>query len=145
QRRAHRQLVGAGPFYVAGDAVQLRPGSGVGPDAFEPRRAALEDVPHAHQRLHVVDDGRTAEHAVDGRKRRLDARMGTLALERFDQAGLFAADVRAGAAMHVDVELARGAENVLAEKAFRLRFGDRLEQHVGAESELTANVDVRVD
>ncbi len=63
-----------------------------------------------------------AEHG--GEVGRLDARVGALALERFDEAGFLAADVGAGAAMDVDLEIVAGAEDVLAEEILGLGLGD---------------------
>ena len=65
----------------------------------------LEDVRDAAERLDVVDDRRLGERAGDGRERRLVPRPAALAFERFEQARLFAADVRAGAAVDVALEL----------------------------------------
>ena len=74
------------------------------------------------ERLDVVDDGRAhveAEHG--GKVRRLDARVGALALERFDEAGFLAADVGARAAMDVDFEIVAGAADIpLPRKFFAL-------------------------
>ena len=56
----------------------------------------------------LATPGTNAAHpqTEDGRKiRRLDARIGALAFERFDQAGFFAADVSARAAMNVDLQI----------------------------------------
>src|SRR5436305_909730 len=88
-----RSPTSAGVVRVLGHAQRLEP---VGP--------ALEDVLDAGQRLDVVDDGRLAEGALDGREGRLDPRPGPLALQRLDQPRLLAADVRPGAAVGVDVE-----------------------------------------
>ena len=73
----------------------------------------------AGHRLDVVDHGRLAEHAFDGRKRRLDPRPGPLAFEAFDQPGLFAADIGRRAAMHVNIERKVAAADVLAQVARR--------------------------
>ena len=81
------------------------------PRALEPLDAALEDVRHVRERLDVVHRRRHAEGAVLRRERRLLARLALLAFERLEQAGLFAADVGAGAAVHDDVVL----EALLAE------------------------------
>src|SRR5207244_4175139 len=112
QGRAHRQLVRARSFDVSADAVELRPRPFFRADGFEPVGAAADDVRHAGEGLDVVDDRRRAEDAVGRGERRLDPRVRALALERLDQAGLFAADVGPGAAMHDDVELEAGAEDV---------------------------------
>jgi hypothetical protein len=61
-------------------------------------------VRHVGQRLDVVDDGRLAEQPDLDRERRLVARLAALALDRFEQGGLLAADVGAGATPQLDVE-----------------------------------------
>jgi hypothetical protein len=61
-------------------------------------------VLHVAERLDVVDDRRALVEAEDRREiRRLDPRIGPLALERLDEPGLLAADVGAGAAVDVDL------------------------------------------
>ena len=68
QRRAHRQLVDAGPLHVAATRSRASArGSSRGRCALNHVGAALDDVRHAGQRLDVVDDGRAAEHAVHAR------------------------------------------------------------------------------
>ena len=96
------------------------------------------------QRLDVVDDRRLRVEAVDRRERRLEARHAALALERLEQAGLLAADVRARAAVHDDLEIEARTEDVLAEEALRARVGERLREAVVAERELAAQVDERL-
>ena len=64
--------------------------------------------------LHIVHDRRThieTEHG--GKIGRLNARIGTLALERFDQAGFLAANIGTCAAMHVDFQIIASAQNIL--------------------------------
>src|SRR6185437_15485515 len=83
-----------------------------------------------------------AEEAVRRGERRLDARIGALPLERLDQSGLLAADVGARAAMHVDLDVEAGAEDVLPDEPGLPRLGDGLLQHPRAVLELAADVDV---
>src|SRR5690606_17732553 len=108
----------------------------------EPRAAVVDDVRDVAQRLDVVDHRRAAEHARDGGERRLDARVGAFAFERLDQARFFAADVRAGAAVHVQLQLETGPEDVLAEQASGLGFGDGVFHDLYGARELAAQVDV---
>src|SRR5690606_36423226 len=61
--------------------------------AFEPRRTLIDDRANDRQGLDVIDDGGSAECPGDGGERRLDAGPAALAFERFEQTGLFAADV----------------------------------------------------
>ena len=69
----------------------------------EPLGAAAHDVRHVAEGLDVVHGGRHAEGAVLRGERRLLARLALLALERLEEPGLLAADVRAGAALEHDV------------------------------------------
>src|SRR5206468_11050734 len=101
---------------VARDAEELRPRALLRADATEPVGAAEHDVRQAGERLDVVDDRRAAEEAVDGRERRLDARVGALPLERLDEPRLLAADVGPCPAVDPDVEVEAGAEDVPAEE-----------------------------
>jgi hypothetical protein len=55
--------------------------------------------------LDVVDDRGLAEEALDGGEGRLDAGPPALALDRLEQRRLLAADVGAGAAVDVAVDL----------------------------------------
>ena len=64
----------------------------------------LENPRDGGEAQHVVDDGRPAEQARDRRQRRLGAHLSALAFEAFEQRGLFAADIGAGAEPRLDVE-----------------------------------------
>ena len=55
--------------------------------------------------LDVVDGGRAAIEPDIGRERRLQPRLALLAFEAFQQRGLFAADIGAGAVMDVEIEI----------------------------------------
>ena len=129
---AHRDLadfdfVIAGPLHVAADADDARAGVVRRAELRVFGAAHADDVLHVAERLDVVDDGRAHVEAEHGREiRRLDARIGALAFERFDQAGFLAADVGARAAVDVDFQIVAGAENVLAEEILRARFLERL-------------------
>ena len=68
------------------------------------RRGAGFPAPTAID-LDVVDGRRAAVDAHRRRERRLQPRQALLALERFQQRGLFAADIGAGAVMDDDVEV----------------------------------------
>jgi hypothetical protein len=96
------------------------------------------------ERLDVVDDGRAlveAEHR--GKYGRLDARVGALALERFDQAGLLAADVGAGAAVDEDFAGCNPSPECSGPQEVRgPRLGDGLFQNARAVGHLAADVDV---
>ncbi len=79
---------------------------------------------------------------IDRRVRRLRARLALLALERFDETRFLAADVRACAAMDVDVEVEAAPENVLPEVPFRVRLVDRRLELTDRSVVLAADVDV---
>jgi hypothetical protein len=109
------------------------------------RAAHLEDVLHVAEGLDVVDDGRAHVEAERGGEiRRLDARIGALAFERLDQAGLLAADVGAGAAVHVDLAVEAGTlrcslpRNPFAARASAMAFSTMM----AAVGKLLADVDV---
>ena len=79
-----------------------------------------DDVLHVAEGLHVVHNSRALVQTEDGREiGGLDSWVGALALERLDEAGFFAADVGACAAMDVDFAVESAAEDVFAEEAFR--------------------------
>src|SRR5204862_996883 len=65
-----------------------------------------------------------------------------LPFERLEQRRLFTGLVRAGAAMHVDVAVEAGAENVLAQEAVPIGLVYRALEDVLDVEELAPNVDV---
>jgi hypothetical protein len=103
QQHARRQFVHAGLVDVTGNPVEQRTRMLLGADRREPLRTPLENERHVRDGLDIVDRGRTAPESVLRREGRLDAGIGTLAFDRVHQRRLLAADVRAGAAVHVDV------------------------------------------
>src|SRR5882672_7891570 len=88
--------------------------------------ALLKNDRHARERNHVVHDRRLAEQPFDGGKRRARPDLAALPLEALEHGGLFAADVRAGAEPHLEVEPFATAADVLAEIAFSVGRGNRL-------------------
>ena len=112
------------------------------PNAGEPGRAPAQDGRRNGDRLDVVHRRRAAVEAGARRERRLQPRHALLALEALEQRRLLAADIGAGAAMDVDLELPARAAGVLAEQAGRVRFLDRLDQVLRLVVELAAHVDV---
>ncbi len=81
------------------------PGELSTPICGELRRAELEDRRHRRDRADVVDLRRRVEEALHGRERRPRPRLAPTALERIEQCRLFAADVRAGASVHGDLDV----------------------------------------
>ena len=141
ERNAHRLFDVAGPLDMAGDAKQLGADI-VGPaDAGEPGRAAPQDVRRHRDRLDIVDGGRTAVEADIGREWRLQARLALLAFEAFQQRGLFAADIGAGAVRDIDVERP-AVDVVLADQLGLIGLVDRGLQMLALPDELAAHIDV---
>ena len=75
-----------------------------GPDRGEPVAAVADDRCDVGERLDVVDERRAVPQTGDGRIRRARDGRAPPALDRRDQRGLLAADVRAGAEPDVDLE-----------------------------------------
>src|SRR5262249_31136545 len=86
-----------------------------------PLGAFLDDVADPEQRLDVLLERWAAEQADLGNVRRTMARQAALTFDRFDHRRLFAADVGAGAATHVNAGVRREAR--------LLDLGDLVEQH----------------
>ena len=105
--------------------------------------AHLDDLRDRRQRLDVVDQRRRGVQAGDGRERRLRPRLAAAAFERLEQAGLLAADVGAGAAVHDDGEVPAGAEHVLADEAGLAGLLERRGQDLVLGQVLAADVDER--
>ena len=140
---ADLDFVVAGLLHVATDAED--PGSGVVRRAqFGILRAThLDDVLHMAEGLDIIHDGRAhVETECSGEIRRLDARIRALAFQRFDQTGLFAANVGAGAAVHVDLAIKAGTKDVLAQETFGPGLGDGFLDDLRRERELLTNVNV---
>ncbi len=91
--------------------------------------------------LDVVDRGRAAVEAHIGRERRLQPRLALLAFEAFEQRGLLAADVGAGAVVDVEVEVP-AVDVVLADQLGLVGLVDRRLQPLALADELAAHIDV---
>ena len=107
----------------------------------EPGRAAAQDVGRDRDRLDVVDGGRAAVEADIGRERRLQPRLALLAFEAFQQRGLLAADIGAGAVGDVEVERP-AVDVVLADQLGLIGLVDRGLQMLALADELAADIDV---
>ena len=141
ERNPHRLFDVAGPLDMAGDAEQLGADI-VGPaDGGEPCRAAPQDVRRDRDRLDIVDGGRAAIEPDIGRERRLQPRLALLAFEAFQQRGLFAADIGAGAVGDVEVERP-AVDIVLADQLRLIGLIDRGLQMLALADELAAHIDV---
>jgi hypothetical protein len=115
ERNAHRLFDVAGLVHMAGDAEQLGAGVVRAGRCRRTRRRRGAGCRHHRDRFDVVDRGRAAIEADIGRERRLQPRLALLAFEAFEQRGLLAADIGAGAVMDVEVERPSRAE-VLADQ-----------------------------
>jgi hypothetical protein len=109
-------------------------------DRGEPRRATPQDLGRNRNRFDVVDRGRTAVEPDIGRERRLEARH-PFSFQTFEQRGLLAANVGAGAIEDVQVEIV-AVQVVLADQPGLVGLLDRHLQPLALRDELPANVDV---
>src|SRR6185295_6251517 len=126
ERRAHRDLVVPRSLDIADDGEDLG-AAVVGLADREILLAAVVDDPrHRGEGLGVVDRRRLAVETVAGRERRLEAWLALLAFERFQQAGLLAADVGTEAVEGVQLELEAAAQDVVAEVPRVARLVQRL-------------------
>src|SRR5690606_32208144 len=137
-----RDLVVARALHAAGDAPDARAGVVRPADLGVLLRAHAQDGDDVAEGLDVVDDRLAIVEAEHGReKRRLDARVRALALERLDQTGLLAADVGRGAAVDHDVAAVSTAQYIVARVALLLRLEDRLVEQLRGQRHLLADVD----
>ena len=141
QRDAHLLFDIARLHHVAGDAIELGAGVVGAADAGEPGRAAPQDVGHLRDGLDVVHGRRAAVEAHVRRERRLQPRLALLAFEAFEQRGLLAADVGAGAVMQIEVEVP-AVDVVLADQPRLVGLVDRRLQALALAHEFAADVDV---
>src|SRR5262249_20297315 len=121
----HRPFVDAGPLHVAADAVQLRSAVFLRPERRVPLGAFRDDERHIAERLDVVHRRRLVVETDYRGKRRLVTRLGAFAFERLEQRGFFAGLIRAGTAMHEDVAVEPGAEDVFPQEPTRIGLVDR--------------------
>ena len=80
------------------------------------------------------------ESFVNG-KRRFAARLAAFAFDRIEERGLFAADIRAGAAPDFDVETEPASHHVIAEQPRRARRIDRVLEALRRQRIFSADVD----
>src|SRR5271154_3783867 len=139
---AKRKFIDAGLIDVPGNRVQARAAIFRSAQAGVPIAAAANDGGHGAERFHVVDHRGATVQADDGGEWRLDARIAALAFERFHQRGFFAALVGARAGVGREVEIKTAAENIFAEKAFGVGFGDRGFQDVNNVAIFAADVGI---
>src|SRR5271170_405479 len=139
---SQRKLVDAGLVDVSGNRIQARAAIFGSAEAGVPIAAAANDGRDGAERFHVVDYGGAAIQADHGRERRLDARIAAFPFEGFHERGFFATFVGAGAGVGREVEIKSAAENIFAEKAFGVGFGDGGFQDVNDVAIFSADVSV---
>src|SRR5659263_312858 len=116
QGHAHRHLDEAGVVQLAGQGEDLGARAVLGPHRPVPLGPVDDDQRDVGPGLDVVDVGRFAPQAGDRRVGRPRARHAPAALDRGDQRRLLAADERAGAFFHLEVEAEPAAEDVVAQQ-----------------------------
>src|SRR5215467_11831985 len=114
-RRAHRDFENAGPSNVAADADKFQSARAVRALRDKPIDTAHQDLRHVDERFHIVDDRRLLPQTDLSRKRRLVARLGAMAFDRFDERAFFSADVAPGTDKDFKIELEFAAEDFLSE------------------------------
>ena len=142
KRNAHFLFDIAGIVHMAGDAEQLGACVAVLAETGEPVGAAAQDRRHDGNGFDIVDRGRAAIEAGTRRERRLQARLALLAFQRFDQRGFLAADIGAGPAMQVDVELPAGFGGIVAEKTSGIGLVDGGLKAARLVHELATDIDI---
>ncbi len=101
KRRAHGNLEHPRVVDIAGDGKKFGTAAVLHPDVRKPLPALLQDHRDRGQGLGIVDDRGPAIETVLGRERGFEAGLTLLAFDRFQQRGLLAADIGAGAEMGV--------------------------------------------
>eukprot|EP00307_Rebecca_sp_RCC1486_P004752 CAMPEP_0119406326 /NCGR_PEP_ID=MMETSP1335-20130426/696_1 /TAXON_ID=259385 /ORGANISM="Chrysoculter rhomboideus, Strain RCC1486" /LENGTH=470 /DNA_ID=CAMNT_0007430399 /DNA_START=300 /DNA_END=1708 /DNA_ORIENTATION=+ len=143
QRDAHLLLDGDRVVHVTRDAEELRAGVVLAAEAGEPVTTAAHDRWCHRNGLNVGHRRRAAVQPGVGRKWGLEARLAGLSLERLEQAGLLATDVRAATAVDVHVEVFACATRVLADEPRLVRLRNGALEASGLVHKLAADVDVR--
>ena len=103
ERGSHRDFDQSGVVDFTGQGEHLGSLGGFRADGAEPGGALQDDHRNVGPRFNVVDDGRLAPQAFDGREGRTRNRHAALAFDRGEQGGFFAADKCAGAETELDV------------------------------------------
>ena len=122
---AHRHFVIARAFHVPTQAEDAGPRAlGRVPDRGEPLGAPVHDMGDVRQRLYVVHHRWLLKQPMRGGKRWLGARQAPLPFHGFQQGGLLPANVRAGAAVHENVQGESRAQDVGTQVAGPVGFRD---------------------
>src|SRR6185437_15701989 len=104
--------------------------------------AVIDDRHHGSQRLHIVHHRRTIPYPLHRREWRLDPGVAPFAFQRFDQRGLFPADIRARARMDIDLAIETRTQYILPQPPTRLRLRDRLFQYLGYPGIFAPDIDI---
>ena len=131
----------AGLVHMARNAEQLGADIVGAADGIEPGGATAQDCAADGDGFHIVDGGRRAIEADVGREWRLHAGLALLAFEAFEQGGFFAADIGAGAMVHVEIEIP-AMDIVLADEAGLIGLVDGGLQVFALADEFAAHIDV---
>src|SRR5690606_9135830 len=108
------------------------------------RASHIDDGRHSCQRFYVVDQCRTMiEPHYGGEIRRLQAWVASLSFQRFQERGLFSADVGTASRVYVDLQGKAGTQDVVAQKSRGPRFGNGALEDGEYPPELAPHVDVR--
>ncbi len=132
----------AGVLHLAHHLHNLGAGGVLGAFGLVPFGAFDQDGRHRRQGFHVVDDGGLVPDPHLAGKRRLDPGIAPFALDGLDERGFLAADVRAAAGLHLDVEREPAALDVVAQKILGGGVLNGLVQPVHTEVIFAPDVDV---
>src|SRR5262249_43678089 len=104
--------------------------------------ALANDEGDVGQRFYVIDTGGLVEKTGLSREGRLVARLATVAFNGVEESRLFAADISAGTAAQLDLEVQVAAENVLAQQPNFFGGFDRVSDALRGQRILAAQIDV---
>lgn len=136
----HFFLDGARIVDVSGNAEEFGACIALAAEAVEPASSTPDDSRGHGNRLDIGNGGGAAEQTDGGRERWLQAWLTRLTLEGFDQRSLFATNVRAHAAMDVDVEVITRTTSVFADQAFLVGLLDSALENGGLMVKFPTNV-----
>ena len=142
QRDAERLLHQPAALEVAGQLDRQRAARAAHAEVAVVGGAARQDHRQRGQRDHVVDHGRLAEQALDGRQRRTKAHLGALALQALQQRRLLPAHVGASAQAHFQIEVLARSAQVAPQVAAGACRRDRLPKRPRGMRVFAAQVDV---
>ena len=113
-----------------------------GANAGEVFGSMAQNVRHTGQGLHIVDDGRAREKTRNGREGRLESGEALSTLERSQQGGLFATDIRPRTPVNDDIQIKAGPLDILAQPPLGIGLVQGALQALRRAEVLAPNVDV---